>query len=213
MTRPRRLPEFNTALVALCVVAGLYFARAVLIPLAFAITLSLVLSPVVGWLQTLHVRRFLAVLGVMLVALAITGAIGYVILNQLLQVVNDLPGYRENIDNKIRTLRTPNTGSLGQAAQNFKELRNELATAQELPPPASVTGESRRINTPANPLPVQVIEPPVSGMDYVRDLARPFVEPLGIIAIVLVFTVFLLVEETDIRNRFFSSCGVESAQH
>ena len=38
--------------------AVLYLARDILIPLAFAITLALILSPAVGWLQKLHIRRF-----------------------------------------------------------------------------------------------------------------------------------------------------------
>ena len=72
--------------------------------------------------------------------------IGYVIFNQLVQVVNDLPGYRENIDSKIKTLRTPNTGALGRAAQSVQELGKELVTAQELQPTAGQSVGSRGSN-------------------------------------------------------------------
>lgn len=43
-------------------IAALYFAREILIPLAFALTLTLILSPAVSWLGKLHVRRGPAVL-------------------------------------------------------------------------------------------------------------------------------------------------------
>jgi predicted PurR-regulated permease PerM len=70
------------------------------------------LSPAVSWLQKLHIPRFAATLPVMLVSLSIASSIGYVIFNELLQVVNDLPGYRENINSKLRTLRSTNKGAL-----------------------------------------------------------------------------------------------------
>jgi predicted PurR-regulated permease PerM len=191
------------------VIAVLYLAREILIPLAFAITLSLVLSPAVGWLQNIHIRRFPAVLVVMIVSITIAGGISYVIFDQLVQVANELPAYRDNIHNKLTALRTPNKGALGRAAESVKELGKELTTAPpeqtEASPPR---GRAERTNTPANPLPVQVVEPPANGLVYVRDLTQPFLGPLAILGIVLVFTVFLLVEEVDLRNRLFRLAGL-----
>jgi len=187
----------------------LYFARDIFIPLAFAITLALILSPAVGWLHKLRIRRFPAALAVMLVLIAVGASIGYVILNQFVQVVNDLPLYNANIDNKIKALRTPDqAGALGRAAQNVRELSKELATSQEATPPQPAQGRAGRSNTTANPLPVQIIEAPVNGLIYVRDLTKPFLAPLATLAIVLVFAVFLLVEEADLRNRLFRLAGL-----
>ena len=213
MIQPRRSSGVRTAAILIGVIAVLYLARDILIPLAFAITLTLVLTPGVGWLQKLHIRRFPAALLVMMVSITIAGGVGYVIFNQLVQVVNDLPSYRENIDNKIKALRAPNKGALGRAAQSVKELGKELATAQDLPAPPPPQGRAGRVsapvNTPANPLPVQVIEQPANGLIYVRDLTQPFLAPLAILGIVLVFTVFLLVEEADLRNRLFRLAGLD----
>jgi predicted PurR-regulated permease PerM len=212
--QPRRSSGIRIAAILIGVIAVLYLAREILIPLAFAITLTLVLTPAVGWLQKLHIRRFPAVLLVMLVSIAVAGGIGYVIFNQLVQVVNDLPSYRENIDNKIKALRAPNKGALGRAAESVKELGKELATAQELPAPPAAPGRTGRtpvttpVATPANPLPVQVVEAPTNGLMYLRDLTQPFLGPLAILGIVLVFTLFLLVEEADLRNRLFRVAGL-----
>ena len=122
----------------------LYFARDILIPLALAITLTLILSPAVGWLQKMHIRRVPGTLLVMLVMVLTASGIGYVILNQLVQVVSDLPGYRENIQNKIAAVRAPNKGALGKAARSVQELGKELATPQQTPPQPVVRARSGR---------------------------------------------------------------------
>ncbi len=206
MTRPPRTPGILTAAVVIGVIAVLYLAREILIPLALAITLALVLTPAVRCLQKLHIGRFPAALLVILVSLAAVGGISYVIFNQVVQVATELPSYQENIDNKIRALRMRDSGALGRAAKSVQKLGKELDTVEETPAPP--TGRAARVNTPANPLPVQVIEAPPSALVYVRDLTRPFLGPLAGLGIVLVFTLFLLVEEADLRNRLFRLAGM-----
>src|SRR5665213_1623453 len=208
MSAPPRSSTIQTAVVLTLVVSPLYFARAILIPLAFAITLALVLSPAVGWLQKLHMRRMVAVLIVMLVTLMVAGFVSFVILNDLVSVLNDLPGYRENIDQKIKTFHITNNGALGRAAQSVKEIGKELATPPDAPATPSPVEKSRRTATPENPLPVQLIEAPANGLTYVREISEPFFAPLAVLGIVLVFTVFLLAEETDLRNRIFRLAGL-----
>ncbi len=207
MTRPPRSSGVRTAAVVIGVIAVLYLAREILIPLALAITLTLVLTPAVGWLQKLHIGRFPGALLVILVSMAVVGGISYVIFNQVVQVATELPSYQENIDNKIRALRVRDTGALGRAAKSVQKLGKELDTVQDTPPPPSA-GKATRVNTSANPLPVQVIEAPPSALVYLRDLTRPFLGPLAVLAIVLVFTLFLLVEEADLRNRLFRLAGM-----
>ncbi len=187
-------------------IAVLYLAREILIPLALAITLTLVLTPAVGWLQKLHVGRFPGALLVILVSMAAVTGISYVIFNQVVQVATELPSYQENIDNKIRALRMRDTGALGRAAKSVQKLGKELNTVEETPAPP--VGRAARVNTPANPLPVQLIEAPPSALNYVRDVTRPFLAPLAVLGIVLVFTLFLLVEEADLRNRLFRLAGM-----
>jgi len=184
----------------------LYLAREILIPLALAITLTLVLTPAVGWLQKLHIGRFPAALLVILVSTAAVTGISYVIFNQVVQVATELPSYQENIDNKIRALRMRDTGALSRAAKSVEKLGKELDTVQETQAPP--TERVARVNTPANPLPVQVIQAPPSALIYLRDLMRPFLAPLAVLGIVLVFTLFLLVEEADLRNRLFRLAGM-----
>jgi predicted PurR-regulated permease PerM len=206
VTRPPRSSGVRTAAVVIGTIAVLYLAREILIPLALAVTLTLVLTPAVGWLQKLHVGRFPAALLVILVSMAAVGGISYVIFNQVVQVATELPSYQENIDNKIRALRMRDTGALGRAAKSVQKLGKELDSVQEAPPPP--TSRAARVNTLTDPLPVQVIETPPSALVYLRDLTSPFLGPLAVFGIVLVFTLFLLVEEADLRNRLFRLAGM-----
>ena len=182
-------------------IAILYLARDTFIPLAYAITLALILSPVVGWLHKRGLHRVPSALLVMVLSLTVAAGVSYVIFNQLVEVVNELPTYRVTISKKLIALRKPSSsGSLGRAAENVKELGKELTNAQ---PPAGAQARSRQA-----PIAVQVVEGPQDVFSYLRDLIQPLVGPLGMIGVVLVFTVFLLVEQSDLRNRLLRLAGV-----
>ncbi len=200
MTKPERPPGWTAvrmASILVGVVAVLYFGRELFIPLAFAITLTVILAPAVAKLETWHVRRGLAVAFLMLVMLFATAGIGYVIFNQVVQVLAELPGYRSNIHNKIQSLRIHDKSALGRAQESVKELGKELAA----PPVAPAQ--------PAKPTPVQIVDQPSNGLQYLRDVTQPFLIPVAMFGMVIVFAVFLLIEETDIRNRVFRLAGLD----
>src|ERR1017187_10338194 len=80
--------------ILVAVVGVLYMARELLIPLAFAVILSLILAPAIAWLQRLRMGRIPAALLVMVLAITGTAAIGWMIFNDLVAVANQLPEYR-----------------------------------------------------------------------------------------------------------------------
>lgn len=186
----------------------LYAAREVLVPLAFALTLTLVLSPAVAFLQRIRVSRVLAVALVMVVTIGAAGGIGWVIFTQLVGVATELPQYRENIHHKIDAMRTPGKSAIGRATESVKELGKELATPAATPPPTTPAGR-RPAPQPATPIPVQVVAPPDNELQYIRDLAMPFVRPLGTIGIILIITIFLLIKQSDLRDRLFRLAGLD----
>src|SRR4029077_1876864 len=108
MSRRRQQVSTISPLIWLVVVILiLYFARAVLIPLALALALNFLLTPMVMWLLRLRVPRVLAVAIVMLVSAAVVGGMGWIVADQLLQVASNLPEYRLNIHDKIEALHLP----------------------------------------------------------------------------------------------------------
>jgi predicted PurR-regulated permease PerM len=217
MIRPSKSPIPSGILniaILVGVVAVLYVARELLIPLAFAVTLSLILAPPVAWLVKLRLGRVPAALLVLAMAIAGAGAVGWEIFTDLVDVANQLPEYRDNIHRKLEAIRAPNTGAVGRAAASVKELGKELATppatgAPAVPPPA-VDRAGRRIaaSTPSRPLAVQVVETPGNELLYVRDMIQPFLRPLGVFGMVLIFSLFLMIGHNDLRDRLFRVVGV-----
>jgi predicted PurR-regulated permease PerM len=201
--RPSGSSAIRTTAILIAVISVLYLAREVLVPLAFAITLALILTPAVNWLQKLHLGRVPAVALVMLVTFAAAGAIGWVIFNQLVAVANELPGYRQNIHNKLEAMRAPGEGALGRATASIQDLARDLTSVKApVAPPAPGERSSR-------PQPVQIVDQPNNELEYVRDLVKPFLAPLGEFGIILIFSVFLLINQKDLRNRLFRLVGLD----
>jgi len=190
------------------VIATLYFGRDIFIPLALAITLAMILSPAVGWLEKLHIPRFPAVLGVMFVAISAASGISYIIFNELIHVANELPNYRVNIDRRLASLRKPTNSALGRAEQSVIELGDKLSSAGNPSPTPPVKKPAGASGTNANPLAVQVVGPPVNNLIFLYDRIKPMLLPLAIVGIVLVFAVFLMTEYADLRNRLFRLAGL-----
>lgn len=196
----------------MAVIAALYLAREIFIPLAFAITLAIILSPAVAWLMKLRIRRTPAAMTMVLLTIAATAGIGFVIFNQLVQVLDELPVYKENIRHKIQAMRAPSEGALGRATEKVKDLANELSTN---PAPLVNRPEKDRVarRSPTSPeadvpVAVQIVPDPGNDLQYLRELTKSFLSPLGTVGIVLIFTVFLLIKQDDLRDRLFGLAGL-----
>jgi predicted PurR-regulated permease PerM len=177
----------TSSLAGLLVAAAiLYLARDVLIPLALAILLSFLLAPMVRRLEQWHLGRVLSTLVTVAVALMVISAIGYVAARQALSLAAKLPEYRENIQQKMRALRAPPSGEIGKAAEAIKDLGSEAAPE-------------------AAPLPVA--ETPPSAMAALRDMAAPFVQPIGTALAVIVFTILMLLNRENMRERLIGLIG------
>jgi predicted PurR-regulated permease PerM len=86
------------------VIATLYFARDFLIPLALAALLTFLLSPLVTRIER-WLGRIAAVLLVVAMIFAATGAAGWVLTRQLVDLATKLPDYKENIQTKLRSIK------------------------------------------------------------------------------------------------------------
>src|ERR1017187_9159621 len=200
------------AIVLIGTVAALYLARSILIPFAFALTLTFLLTPAVALLQRLHAGRVASVLITVLLSVALAGGIGWVIATQLVDVANQLPSYRQNIHAKIESFHLPVTGQLGRAAKSVQEGVEEL-TGPSAPSPA-LAPQGRKRNQPnpppaaVSPTPVLIVQPSASGWTNLRDVGAPVLGPLGRAGMVVIFTVFMLLKREDLRNRLLRLVGL-----
>lgn len=109
------------------VIAGLYLGRPVLIPLALAMVLAFLLSPVVGLLEKTHIGRVTSVLTVLVLSFGLLGIVGWTVIGQLTQILEQVPDYRANIHNKIVLLRQSRDNSLTRAAATeYREFHSAL---------------------------------------------------------------------------------------
>ena len=186
--------QASQVLVILGTLAVLYFAREILVPLAFALILAFLLTPLVTRLERFGIRRVAAVILTMILATAAAGYAGWLIANQLVQIANELPQYRANIHDKIDALQTSGKGALGQAAESLKTIGEDLSRE----PAAPKSGE---------PTPVRIV---TGGgeLSTIWSLAQPTLVRLAATGIVLIFTVFILIEKEDLRNRILRLAGV-----
>ena len=200
--QPAGSSSVRTAAILLAVIAMLYLAREILIPLAFALTLALILTPAVVWLQKMRVGRVASVALVMIVTIAAIGGVAWLIFDQMVGVATELPKYRQNIHNKLEAMRAPGGGALGQATASIRELAAELMSVEA---PAAAVPSDRG----GRPLPVQVVDEPSNALEYVRSVFKPFLGPLGEFGMVLIFSLFLLINLKDLRNRLFRLAGLD----
>jgi predicted PurR-regulated permease PerM len=214
MTPSRRNTGTSGALMVILVlgiIAGLYFTRELLVPLAFALALTFLLTPGVSLLERLRIGRLLSVIVTILATVVATGFIAWLIASQLVDVANQLPQYRQNIRAKIQALRKPGKGPLVQAAQSVKEISQELSTAD---PQANASAGPQIPNqrtgprVPGPPVPVQVVPDSTNSLTDLRALAKPFLGPLGMAGMVIIFTIFMLINREDLRNRVLRLVGL-----
>ena len=142
------------------VVAFLYFARDVIVPMALAVLLSFLLAPAVRWLRRWHIARVPAVSLTVLVAFLALIGFTAVVVQQISSLARQLPAYRSNLETKIRSLpqAVPGAGLLRGATSMVHELGRELRQSEaEIAASASHRAAAGSSSTaPTKPIPVEI---------------------------------------------------------
>jgi len=209
------LSSMATAILAVIIIAMLYFGREIFVPIALAILLSFVLAPVVGVLQRIHAPRGVAVVSVVLLAFALIFALGSLLATQLTQLAGDLPRYQSTISEKIQSFRDTKAGrgTLERASDMLKDLSKELDGPKDGPKDGSKDAASPRPSIGANPrgpqapVPVEVRQPDPGALENLRTLISPLVHPLATTGIIIIFVIFILLQREDLRNRLIRLAG------
>ena len=202
----------TTVLLAVVVVAALYFGRDVLMPVALAVLLSFVLTPLVSFLQRWYVPRSLAVITVVLIAFAAILGAGALVVSQVNQLASDLPQYQSTLREKIQALRgaAAGTGTLERASEVLHELHKELDKPGSASPSSAPFAGERRL--PDRPIPVEVRQPDPGALQTLAALITPLVRPLTTTGIVVIFVIFILLQRQDLRNRLVRLAGAQDLQ-
>ena len=172
------------------VVAALYWLQAVLIPMALAVLLTFLLSPVVGLLQRRGLGRVPSVLMTVLLALSILGGIGWTLTRQLVTLADELPRYSQNIHHRIADLRGASKGGSMEKVQKAVE---------------DVVGEIQKTDTlgVTRQKPVAVVLEAPSILVHLPNL----LQALASAGIVAVLVIFMLLERRELRDRVILLIG------
>ena len=177
--------------VGVVVIAALYFASDVLIPITLAVLLSFVLSPIVSALRSIRFPKGLAVIVSVLCALGILGAIGTVVGLQAASLVDAAPGYARTIEGKIDRAQTFTVGRLAR----FTHVQTNVPSRPNVGAPGRAV------------VPVRMIEAEPTLISVASTILSPVLAPFETFIIVLVVAIFILMQKEDLRDRLIRVFG------
>ena len=214
----RQTSAVSNLAVGVFVIAALYFAREVFVPLALALLLSFALGPLVMFLRRWHAGRVPSVIAAVLLAFVLIFSLGSVIGNQLAHLAENLPQYQTNVAEKIHSLRGSATdgGVVGRASAMLKRLSDEITRSTPAPatraPVALPAAPAPRASTQPTPIPVEIHQPDPTALEVLQTIIGPLLQPLATTGIVIVFVVFFLLQREDLRDRFIRLAGAHDLQ-
>lgn len=182
-------------LIAALVIAGLFFGRELLVPLALALLLGFLLDPAVSRLKRWGLSRMAATLLVVAITLCTLGGMGAYLGNQVSQLSSDLPTYQSTIRTKLRDLRKYISGPSvwDGARKTYDTVEKEIASPSGAPAP-------RVQKVEIQPVELKPMAQFTAWLDKVS-------EPVLMAGIVLLFVVLILLDRDDLRDRLVRLMG------
>ena len=207
------LKNLSTALIAAAlIIAAIVLGRDILVPLALAGISCFVLAPMVRWLRKKCVPDGVAQGLVLFSVFAMLSAASYGLSSQLLSLAADLPAYRTNVLDKVRSVvgSSVPSGLVGRAIDAVesyqemlgRELRLGVEQVSPKPPPPGRPADQKPDNK------IQVIHEQSDAPTWYG--LRILAEPLAQAALTFLFVLFLLMQYQDLRDRVVRVFGVDN---
>lgn len=207
---PTRIPSADVPgiksllgiVIGVVVIAALYLARDVLVPIMLAVLLSFLLTPLANLLRRLRIGRVPSVIVAVTIALGIIVALGTVMGSQIASLAGDVPRYMTSIQGKVSKLGDSTVGRLPRIIGRLeRQIRGAAGPAAAAPAP-EVQGRGTRA-----PIPVEVHEPAASPLATLAAVLGPIIKPIETTIIVLVVAIFFLLQREDLRDRMIRLFG------
>ncbi len=191
--------SLNAVVIGAAVIAALHFGREILIPIALSVLLTFILMPLVSWLRRRGLPRVPAIIAAVFLAFTVAGGIGLVVAGQAVDLIENLPTYKQNIAAKIRSLResAPGGGMFQRAAEAIRDLERELEGDRAKTPGTDARGEAPEVR----------VQKETSTVSQLGAWALPLLSPLAMSGLVIVFVIFFLLGREDLRNRAIRLMG------
>jgi predicted PurR-regulated permease PerM len=202
---------------------------------ALAGFLTFLLSPFVGWFRQRGLGRTPAVILVVLMAASALGGIGWLVTVQITSLLQELPRYSQNVQQKVRSFKEA-TASSGPLQKMIVDINRELRGTPDRGSPEGRQGEGAGAVTGgpvglvsgdgtatdragAGGAAASLFEPPRTPTTVILQpqspawLARltaflsPLLEYLGELALAIILVVFMLLKREELRNRIIRLAG------
>ena len=171
------------------VIASLFWARVVLIPMVLAVLLTFILSPLVNMWEKIGLNRVLATVVTVTLALMLFVGIGMTMFWQFKSLATDLPHYQKEITEKIVSIRDAGKGSWWEEAITMIQHITQTVQSQ-------TKGKE--------PMPVTV---ETSRLPIFQSAAISALDLLVNVGLVTVLVIFMLIQLEDLRNRMIRLWG------
>lgn len=200
----RQVSYLLALVAAVIVVAVLYLAKTVVVPLALAILFTFLLAPLVTLLERVRFPRVIAIALVMCSFFALVGWIGWTVGNQLVEVTAHLPVYRTNIADKLAAFHKTSTKDTAftRAEKEVDRLGKELGISDTGTEPKNRERNPQLGTSSDHPVAVREVQP-TGRLDTLHGVLGDMVAFL----LVVVFTFFMLLQREDLRNRIIRLTG------
>ncbi len=188
--RRQQSSNWRIGLITVVVIAVLYLAKPVVVPVALAILFAFLLSPIVSILERTFIRRTGAIVLSLGIAVSGLGLGGWWIYQQFNAVAREFTesAALHRVEQRMRILRRSSSGLA--IFERFER------TLQRVTQPAQ---------PPEKPLNVRVVED-TSLRDRYRNLA-PTIEGVAAIFLVIVLVFFLLQDREQLRDKMLRLAG------
>jgi predicted PurR-regulated permease PerM len=189
----------------------LYLGREILVPITFALILSLAIAPLVHVFKRGRLSQPAAVLlSVSLVSAVLVG-IAVLLGLQLLALGQRMPEYQQTLHDKIQTVQSATLDGLRIVQGEMGKVVGQLNAGQldvdtRGPAPRQKAGAAQGNG---QPLKVEIHEPAPTAASVVGRLLSTVWGPLGTLAIIVITLIFALLEHATIRDRFIRLIGVD----
>jgi predicted PurR-regulated permease PerM len=204
------------SVISVTVIAALYFGSELFVPLAVSVLLAFSLSPVVRFLRRRWVPHSLAVTATVLLTFVIIFFVGAIVTRQAAELGSELPRYQASLQDKVKVLSSftgGKGGAIDRASDTLRDLQQELEKAgAEEPATAPARGLRDTGGDGLSPIPVEVHSPPLTALQQIAAIISVAMSPLATIGIIIVFVVFLLLKQTDVRDRAIRLVGAHDLE-
>ena len=180
------------------VVAALYLAKGVLVPLTLAVLLSFLLSPVCDWLERRRLGRIPAVLVTAVLGFSFLGVVAWTAVAQMTTLAPKMPEYQANLQAKLHSVNDYFIAALNKVTKTTEDIGQSLPQSEQAVEPQG---------TAERPYSVRVLSTPTSPLQVLSGTFGSLIEVLGLAGIVIILVVFFLVRREDLRDRFIRLVG------